>query len=147
MECSNIINALMLLIAIVSLICSNVHANKVLEQTKTISLNAYQHFFNASFSELYLNSLLSMPDQILAGTTDFDNKQIQKHMNFFFDICNEVYRLHKEGLIDGITWKIWENRIAMSMKFNNYKTYWKSLAQKYDEDFFRYVNNVNREQQ
>lgn len=144
---TNLIEVLTLIFAIITFAYSTHHANKVMKQTKGISQNAYQHFLNASFNELYLKYLVTLPEETLGGKTDFSNKKIQKHMQIYFDMCYEAFRLHQEQLISDNMWKIWEERIKQTMQFENYKQYWTILAQQYPEDFWHYINMLTNNQQ
>lgn len=133
----DIIQLGMLLIAVITIICTQKTANK------QIRLQMF-----AEYTRRYQDIFINMPDDIYNGLAKVDART-KKYMRLYFDLCNEEFHLWKDGVVPNDTWKLWIEGMQIACNYQIYKNSWDAIKGEYDRDFWLYfernVINYNKE--
>lgn len=116
----------MLLVAVITIICSQINERK---QSKLMMF--------AEYTRRYQDIFLSMPDDIYSGNAPVDART-KKYMRLYFDLCSEEYHLWVQGVIPNKTWDIWKEGMQIAVHHQIYRKSWDAIKREYSEEFWKY---------
>lgn len=122
----DIIQLGMLLIAVITIICTQRIANKQ---------NRLQMF--AEYTRRYQEIFLNMPDDIYNGAATVDART-KKYMRLYFDLCSEEYHLWKDKAIPDNVWNLWVEGMQIACNHRIYKNSWDAIKGEYSREFWLY---------
>lgn len=138
---SIVVMTITVIVAIVSLVCSQKALSKELkaanermiaqlEHSQEMQLKQARELFFAEYTKRYQDIILHMP-------IDDNDPQMLKYLRLYYDLCSEEYHLYKKGLIDEDVWKLWGEGMQEAMKRQSFRDAWTNhLSQSYSDQFF-----------
>lgn len=144
---SMVIMTISMLLAVVSLVCSQRALTKELraandrmaaqlQHNQDLQTKQAQQTFFAEYTKRYQDIILHLPN-------DEKDPQWLKYVQLYFDLCSEEYHLREMGLIDDKVWTLWVEGMQDAMKHKSFEAAWKfPIAQHYsDQSFISFVHN------
>lgn len=137
MSTIEILTLLTLIIALCSLICSNISSSKALRHASELS----RYYLFAEYTKRYQQIIIAMPGVVMKGDAKLDDMNVMKFMRLYFDLCSEEFHLAQKGFIPDEIWTNWKEGMALTMKNESYRLFWKRLAQDYNDEFNRFFDH------
>lgn len=126
MSISDIIQIGILLVAVITILCSHSNESK---QRKLQLFSAY--------TRRYQDIFMNMPDDIYSGEVSI-NDRTKRYLRLYFDLCSEEYHLWQDGAIPPQVWDLWIDGMRIAVKHSIYRKSWIALRDEYNEDFKSY---------